>query len=132
MASADQESRTESDARLIYDGQCPLCRSFVSRYGLSEGRLELVDARHHPEEVRRLERLGCRLDEGMVLELGDERYHGDQAVRMAAVAGRGRGPLSRGMLWWLSSRRRARLSYPLLKAVRRVMLKGLGVGPIRP
>lgn len=131
MPTLEHECRSESGARLIYDGQCPLCRRFVSRYGLARGRLELVDARRHPKEVRRLERLGCRLDEGMVLELGGERYHGDQAVAMAAVVGRGRDPLTRGMLWWLSSRRRARLSYPLLKAARRVVLKALSVGPIR-
>ena len=72
---------------LIYDGDCPLCSAYVTRMRLAEsaGSLELLDARQHPELVRRLGQQGYSLNEGMLVVVGERYYHGAAAVQVLAL-----------------------------------------------
>src|SRR6185312_9714082 len=72
---------------LIYDGQCPVCSSYVRYVRLknSAGPLTLINARDGGELVDSVRRAGLDLDEGMVLIYGGRLYHGADCIHMMAL-----------------------------------------------
>ena len=114
--------------KLIYDGDCPFCASYVrlSRLRDAGGDVQLIDARQEPREVERLRRLGISLDEGMVLEIGNELYHGAEAMQRLALMTSRAGLFNRMNHWWFRSRTRSRLAYPLLRRGRSITLALIG------
>lgn len=123
-----------SAVTIIYDGQCPLCRGFVSRYRVAQAAdsLGLVDAREHPELVAMLAGQGMALDEGFVVKVDEALYHGDKALQVLAMMGTESGLFNRLNGWIFKDEGRARALYPALKALRGLLLRGLGKGPIAP
>lgn len=113
--------------RIIYDGECPFCTRYVRLTRLKENfQVELVDARSDPSLVSSYAEKGMDLNQGMVVDLGEQSYHGADAVWILS------GLSSRSGIWNLllakafGSRLRATLSYPLLRAGRRIALFLLG------
>ena len=75
----------EAPIRIVYDGDCPFCSVYVRLLRLRENfSVELINARDAPAEVARIAALGLSLDEGMVVEIGDRRYHGGEAMQVLA------------------------------------------------
>jgi len=108
----------------VYDGDCPLCIAYVSRMRLQEaaGRLQLVDARQEPELVDRLQRQGYRLDDGLLLSIGSQSFHGAAAMNVLALMSSRSGWFNRLNYRVFRSRRMAYMLYPILVSVRRVLL----------
>lgn len=119
---------------IIYDGECPLCRGFVSRYRLAQAAdsLDLIDAREHPDLAAGLARQGMDLNEGFVARVDGALYHGDEALRVLALMGTRCGLFNRLNAWVFRDEGRARALYPALKAARGLALRALGKGPISP
>jgi predicted DCC family thiol-disulfide oxidoreductase YuxK len=104
--------------RIVYDGDCPFCRSYVALLRLREQYdVRLVDARQEPALAAQY---GLDLNEGMIADLDGEVHHGARAVSL----------LSRlsGSLSPLRSDRVASMLYPLLRFGRNAALKLLGRG----
>jgi len=123
-----------SDGKMlvVYDGDCPFCRSYVGLMELRRavGHVELVDARTDAPIVRKLAELGYDLDQGMAVVYGGRVYHGkDAVVVMSSISGRRKWP-ARVLARLLRNPRRAAILYPLMKFGRRVTLKGLGRAPL--
>ncbi len=118
--------------RVIYDGDCPFCASYVrlSRLREAAGDVRLIDARQEPGEVARLRGLGISLDEGMVVEIGDQRYHGAEAMQRLALMTSRAGLFNKLNHWWFRNGSRSRLAYPLLRRGRNLTLALLGRPPI--
>ena len=114
--------------KVIYDGDCPLCAGYVqlSRLRDAGDGVLLIDARQEPREVERLRRLGISLDEGIVLEIGDELYHGTEAMQRLALMTSRAGLFNRMNHWWFRNRTRSRLAYPLLRSGRNLTLALIG------
>ena len=114
--------------RIIYDGDCPICRSYVTYAGLKKrvGEVELIDAREHPDLVAAYLLDGYDLDEGMIAELDDRLYYGGEAV-WAINSLISRNPVLR----LLGSRRLLKLTYPAMRFVRNLSLRLRGRQPIR-
>lgn len=116
------------DLSIIYDGHCPFCSSYVRLYRIRESgrRVNLIDGRsRHPlvDEVRQRK---LDLDEGMVVKLGDQMYHGAAALNVLAILGSDR-TLFNGMNRALFQRPRlAAWLYPLLAWGRLITLRCLG------
>jgi predicted DCC family thiol-disulfide oxidoreductase YuxK len=113
---------------ILYDGDCPVCRSYVRMMRLREsfGDVALADAREHPELVARYRAAGMEVNDGIVLDLDGTAYYGADA--MAALAS-----ISSSSRWFnrfnallFSSPKVARAIYPALAFGRRVLLKLLG------
>jgi len=119
---------TAQDPTLVYDGECPFCSGFAKRLRIESalGSLRLVNAREGGALVEDLRRRGFDLDGGMVLMLGDEYFHGDEALHRLALMSTRYDWFNRLNAWLFSNRTLSRCAYPLLRAGRNAVLRLLG------
>jgi predicted DCC family thiol-disulfide oxidoreductase YuxK len=105
---------------VIYDGDCPFCRSYVSLLRLREQyEVHLIDAREEPTFAARY---GLDLNKGMVVDLDGNVFHGAASVSLLSRLSRRPGPLR--------SERFSGLVYPLFRFGRDVALRVLGRRPL--
>jgi predicted DCC family thiol-disulfide oxidoreductase YuxK len=118
----------------IYDGECPLCRSAAHALRIKKdyGTLHLINAREASDEplVQEVNRRGLDLDEGMVIVVDGQFYHGKDALKFMARYGAAQNiftALCKALFWpdWVSS-----LTYPWMRGMRNFLLRRLGVGRI--
>lgn len=118
----------DRDILLVYDHQCPVCDAYCRRVRVpaSQGHLQLVDARS-PTEIR--DEITCRgwdIDQGMVLRTQDGLYYGAEAIHQLALIGSRSGffnLLNYLAFRWLWA---SEIMYPVLRALRNLLLKILG------
>jgi len=94
------------------------------------GRLQLVDARQEPGLVEQLQHQGYRLNDGLLLAIGNQYFHGAAAINVLALMSSRSGCFNRLNYRVFRSRRMANLLYPVLVAGRRVLLWLLGRKPL--
>ncbi|QOR38543.1 DUF393 domain-containing protein [Billgrantia diversa] len=134
--SAPRNSRLHEPSsrrlRLVYDGECPMCRRYVRWQRIREevGELELIDARQESEARRELTAMDVDLDQGFALQVGERWYHGSEALHRLSLLGTRSGVFNRLMYRLFASPGRTARLYPLLKKCRSALLKTLGKGPI--
>jgi predicted DCC family thiol-disulfide oxidoreductase YuxK len=114
---------------LLYDGECPACRSYVafSRLRMLHPDLQVLDARQQPRLVADLRAAGFEINDGMVLKLGEAIHFGPEATRMIAELGRdAASPITRVGLAAIGSAPWSRALYPWLNRARQLLLRLLG------
>jgi predicted DCC family thiol-disulfide oxidoreductase YuxK len=113
---------------ILYDGECPFCRSYVGIVRLQEviGPVRILNARNGGPEVDMALAAGLDLDEGMVLQYQGQLYHGDACIHLLATLSETGGILRALLAWVFRSPSRARLLYPWLRGGRNMTLKLLG------
>jgi predicted DCC family thiol-disulfide oxidoreductase YuxK len=113
---------------ILYDGECPFCRSYVKFQNLksSIGPVKLVNARDGGPEMQVAMAAGLNLDEGMVLFYGGELYHGAACIHMLALLSEKGNITTRFIAWLFGSRSRSGLLYPFLRLGRNLTLRILG------
>jgi predicted DCC family thiol-disulfide oxidoreductase YuxK len=121
----ERELKPDSRILVVYDGDCPLCNSYVSMTRLSKavGRPTLVNARERPELVRVLADSGVNLDAGMAVYYQGRLYVGSDAVHLLALLTTPVDLANRVAAAVLGRPRLARALYPLLRAGRNLLLK---------
>jgi predicted DCC family thiol-disulfide oxidoreductase YuxK len=126
--------RTEAEAWIVYDGQCPFCSRYVQLVRLREslGRVQLVDARKGGPEVDEVRQAGLDLDEGMVLKLDGRLYHGADCIHMVALLSTPSSWFNRVNAAMFRSRTASRLLYPVLRTGRNTVLRMLGRSKLNP
>lgn len=114
--------------RLVYDGECPMCRRYVrwQRIRQEVGKLELIDARQASEARRELTAMGLDLDEGFALQIGERWYHGSDALHRLTLLGTRSGMFNRSMYRLFASQKRTERLYPMLRRCRNGLLRMLG------
>ncbi len=124
---------TESGPRIIYDGDCPFCSSYVGLLRLREtfGEVELMNARECPELVVELARQKMDLDEGMVLVLNGEYFHGSECIHRLALLATASNTFNLVNKFIFERKRLAAILYPILRFGRNLSLKILGINKIR-
>ena len=117
---------------IVYDGACPFCSRYVRLLRLREalGPVALVDARQGGPLVDEVERRGLRLDEGMVLVLGEHMHHGADCIHRLALLSTESDRFNRLNGWIFRSPAASRLLYPVLRLGRGVALRLLGRGKL--
>ena len=111
----------------MYDGDCPFCSAYVRHVRLQETvKLALIDAREGGPLVSEIAASGLDLDEGMVLKIGDQLYHGDQCIHALALLSSPSGAFNRINKIIFRSRWLSRVLYPVLRAGRNLTLRLLG------
>lgn len=130
---AEQSGAGDSGAAsLVYDGDCPFCSRYVRYLRMREtlGVVHLVNAREGGPLVDELAGAGLDLDGGMVLKMGGRYYHGADCIHALAMLSSGSDRFNRINAAIFRSPTLSRLLYPVLRAGRNVVLKGLGRGKI--
>ena len=113
--------------QIIYDGDCPFCKVYVGMVRLKENyAVELINARDPHPLVDEVTLRGLDIDEGMVVVLEKEFYHGDDALNRMALMTTKSGLMRRLTKWTFSNPWRSRNLYPFLRGGRNVTLKLLG------
>mgnify|MGYP000501204849 CR=1 FL=1 len=119
---------------LIYDGECPVCRSAAQAFAIRKkyGTMALVDARASPDHplCRRASAAGLDLDEGMVIFADGQIYYGADAAAFLAKFG--------DPSHWLTKLGRAvncsagvsTAIYGILRGLRNLLLRLRGIGRI--
>ena len=114
--------------RVLYDGACPFCASYVRYARLRErvGAVELIDARQAPDLVATYAARGHLIDDSFIVDDGARVLtHG---AAMAFIHGQ-LAPRWTG-LPMLANARLLEAVYPSLRAMRNGALRLLGVPPI--
>lgn len=118
--------------RVIYDGDCPFCASYVKLQRLrAEYSVELIDAREANPLVDEILEQGIDLDEGMVVFIGEDMMHGADAMHHLALLASDTGLVRKMANWVFVSPVRSRYVYPVLRAGRNFVLRILGRTKIR-
>jgi predicted DCC family thiol-disulfide oxidoreductase YuxK len=119
---------------VIYDGDCPLCRAYVTHVRLqrSAGSVILVDARTNLALVSSLAQRGYNLEDGMVVQLEERIYHGAAAVHLLALLSSRSGWFNRFNYRIFRSQTLSSILYPLLAMGRRILLWLIGKKPLPP
>lgn len=112
---------------LLYDGECPVCASFVAFAELRRRypTLQLIDARHTPELVAELRRQGHDINRGMVLVLDRQLYFGAEANTKLASFREDLGGGKRAAMAAIGA-----APYPLLRGIRNALVRLRGKGLI--
>ncbi len=113
------------DIQVVYDRQCPVCDLYCRLVDVDEheGRLVRVDARDPSEIMDEITALGLDIDEGMVLKVDDRLYYGADAINQLALISSRKGLFNRLASFTFKSPTAARMLYPVLKAMRNLLLK---------
>lgn len=114
--------------RIYFDGECPFCSQYVRLLRLRDsfGEPTLVDLRIDHEARSRFASAGIKLDQGMVIEVDQQQYVGEEAIHVLATLSTQSDLANRINHCVFSSRSLARLVYPLLRAGRNATLFALG------
>jgi predicted DCC family thiol-disulfide oxidoreductase YuxK len=120
-----QELAQDSRVVVVYDGDCPLCNTYVriTRLSKAVGTPTLVNARERPELVKALAESGVNLDEGMAVFYHGRIYAGAEAVNLLALLTTPSDLANRIAATVLGRPTVARAVYPFLRAGRNVLLK---------
>ncbi|MBA2239575.1 MAG: DUF393 domain-containing protein [Lysobacter sp.] len=124
-----QAEARNGDVWLVYDGQCPVCKTYVGHARISEavGRLHLVDARQPGALMDEITAAGLDIDQGMVLKIDGVLYYGPAAIRMLTLLSTPSGLFNRLSYLFFAGTGRARFFYWLGKGLRNIVLKVLGI-----
>jgi predicted DCC family thiol-disulfide oxidoreductase YuxK len=118
----------DRDVWLVYDGECPICRTYCVRARIQEtvGRLHLVDARQPGPLMDEITAAGLDIDQGMVVKVDGVLYYGPEAMRVLTLMSTRAGWFNRVSRWFFGGAR-SKVSYPVAKAFRNGLLRALGI-----
>jgi predicted DCC family thiol-disulfide oxidoreductase YuxK len=118
---------------LLYDGECPACRSYVAIARLRElwPDLRILNARKEPDLVAELRAKGLEINDGFVLSLGGTLYFGPDATRMIGERGRDHRGLRSCVLRAIGTAPWSRRLYRWLNLGRQLLLAAMGKSLIR-
>jgi predicted DCC family thiol-disulfide oxidoreductase YuxK len=119
---------TNSKIIVVYDHECPFCQRYCQLLRLRQefSEVQLVNAREPHSLCEHICELGLSLDEGMVVQLNNELYHGADAIHILALLSSKVGWFNRVNHMIFSSKRLSSWLYPVLRAGRNLLLRMLG------
>lgn len=118
---------------LIYDKECPFCSRYAQLIQLRKnvGNLILINARDEHPIVDKIQERGLDLNEGMVLVVDEQFYHGARAIHMIALLSNQATFFNKINVWLFKSEPISRFLYPAMRAGRNAVLRMLGRSKIQ-
>lgn len=111
----------------IYDGECPICKQAAKALRIKKtfGTLSTLDARAHTDDplIDAINHKNLDLDEGMVIYVDGQFFHGKEALQFMAKYGEAHNIFMatlRSLFW---SKILSRLMYPWMRATRNYLLR---------
>ena len=125
----NKQNYFKGDAWLVYDGECPVCKTYTKYVRMREavGRLHLVDARQPSPIMDEITAVGLDIDQGMVLKFKGVIYYGPDAIHMMTLLSTSSGIFNRINYYFFGTRLGAKVFYPIGKLFRNALLKVLGI-----
>jgi len=119
------EPDNRKEVWLIYDGECPICSPTANALKIRDavGTLHLINARENHPILNEIKNAGLNLDEGMVVKIDNKLYHGADAQHVLALIGTTQDWFNRINVWLFRSKTLAKLIYPIMRALRNMLLK---------
>src|SRR4051812_27580332 len=95
-----------SDAWLVYDGECPICKTYAKYVRIRDtvGQLHLVDARNPSALLDEITNAGLNIDKGMVFKFNGIIYYGADAVHVLTLLSTRSGIFNRINYYFFSSK----------------------------
>lgn len=117
---------------LIYDDQCPVCRSYCRNVKLDKdsSHLNLIDARKNSPLMEEVNARGLDIDQGMVLKVGDALFYGSDAMHQVSLRAQNKGWTALVNRIFFRTRGLTHIFYPAGKTVRNFLLRLKGIQPI--
>ena len=116
---------------IIYDGDCPFCRSYIELTRLRElSHTILLNARDEPGLCEELLDKDVSRDEGMAVIINNDVYHGGDAINRIALLTSKNTLFNKISYLVFSKPVISRFSYPVLRGIRNITLRLLGKKPI--
>ncbi|HUQ36137.1 MAG TPA: DCC1-like thiol-disulfide oxidoreductase family protein [Aestuariivirga sp.] len=117
-----------SPIMLVYDGECPVCSAYCKALAIRQldSHFEIVNARQHHPILEIINEMGVNMDDGFVLKIGNEYFHGADAIHRLALISTGVGPFNRLNYLIFQSAYLSKVLYPLLRTGRNILLRLLG------
>jgi predicted DCC family thiol-disulfide oxidoreductase YuxK len=114
---------------LVYDGECPICSAYSKALAIRQldSRFEIVNARHYHPILDNINELGLNLDEGFVLKIENDYFHGADAINRLALISTRVGLFNRLNYLIFKSAYLSRILYPFLRIGRSILLYVLGI-----
>src|SRR5690554_5474466 len=108
---------------IYFDGDCPFCTHYVryTRLLQAVSTPRLVNVRLDTQALDALQQAGYDLDNGMVVDIDDQRYAGADAVHALALISTRSGVLNRVTAQIFSRKFAAIMLYPLLRVGRNLI-----------
>ena len=120
----------KTDLTFIYDGECPFCNHFAELLEIKSKikNISILDARKNQSITKSLINKGYDIDKGAILLMGDDIFHGAEAIN--TICNQINNPSGR-LLKLLSnifkSNKRTNLLFPFLVRARRFALISKGI-----
>jgi predicted DCC family thiol-disulfide oxidoreductase YuxK len=114
---------------LVYDGDCPLCSAYSKALAIRqlESRFEIVNARHYHPILEKIKEMGLNLEEGFVLKIENDYFHGPDAINRLALITTRAGLFNRMNYLIFKSAHLSKILYPFLRTGRSILLYLLGI-----
>lgn len=127
------DTQTAANVTIVYDGDCPICRTYMRYLHLKEsvGTVEMVDARQPSPLMEDITARGYDLDKGFVVKVGDVFYSGADALHVLSGLSSSATFLNRFAYRLFRNKRFSRFCYPFFKGVRSLVLRVSGIPYIR-
>lgn len=122
-----------SEILLVYDKDCPFCHNYsqLVRIRQDVGNLVLVDARIDHPLVNDIKEKGFDLNQGMVVKISSQYYHGADALNILALLSSRSGIFNKLNYWCFKSKALSIMLYPVLRSGRNLVLKLLRKNKIK-
>ncbi|MCW5724405.1 MAG: DUF393 domain-containing protein [Maricaulaceae bacterium] len=123
---------TADTVEVYYDGDCPICQSYVRYVRLREAAREVrvIDLRIDRGAARRFAEQGLNPDDGFIVVVDGRIHHAADALNILALLAPPDGFFNRLNAALYRSSRTARFWYPFLKGGRNLLLRILGRKPM--
>jgi predicted DCC family thiol-disulfide oxidoreductase YuxK len=109
---------------LVYDGDCPICSAYCKALAIRrlDSRFQIVNARQYHPILEDIKKRGLDLEEGFVLKIENEYFHGADAINRLALITTRVGLFNRLNYLIFKSAYLSKILYPLLRIGRSILL----------
>lgn len=114
---------------LVYDGECPLCSAYCRMLAIKqlESRFEIINARQYHPVLEGIKERGLDLEEGFVLKIENDYFHGADAINRLALITTRAGLFNRLNYLIFKSAHLSKILYPMLRTGRNILLYLWGI-----
>ena len=115
---------------LYYDDECPFCKEYSKYVQLRQiYDISILDARKDLQKVKFFREKGYDINDGMILEIDDKIYQGDEAIVKIDKLLKKETLLDRLRSFFTNIPYFIKIIYPPIKIFRFILLKTIGKNP---